>query len=90
MFGLEETLRLLQIYGDTAGVMYPCVDLKSMRAYASEYYHTQGSTPSHPSEPPSAGSDQDWFHARDIQLLKIIVATSLLVESHGRSEWAAQ
>lgn len=90
VFGLEETLRLLQVYEHTVGVMYPCVDLISVCAYASEYFHRQGSAPGHPWEPPSTGSDQDWFYARDIQLLKIIVATSLLVESHGRSEWAAQ
>jgi hypothetical protein len=35
-------------------------------------------------------SDQDWFSARDVQVLKILLATALLVESHGRSERAAQ
>lgn len=88
--GLEETLRLLQVYEDTVGVMYPCVDLASVRTYAVEYCHSQGSATGHTLEPSPAASDQDWFHARDIQLLKILLATALLVESHGRSERAAQ
>lgn len=83
--GVEETLRLLQVYEDAVGVMYPCVDLHSVRSYAVEYYQSPS-----PTRPSPAASDQDWFHARDIQLLKILLATALVVESHGRSERAAQ
>lgn len=87
---LEETLRLLQVYDDAVGVMYPCVDLTSVRTYAVEYYQSPSTTAGRALDPSSATSDQDWFHARDIQLLKILLATALLVESHGRSERAAQ
>lgn len=88
ILGLEETLRLVQIYEDTVGIMYPCVDLASLRTYVVESYHsrqTNGKTTD-----PASASDQDWFHARDIQVLKILLATALLVESHGQSESAAQ
>lgn len=70
--------------------MYPCVDLTSVRSYAVEYYQSSCPADGRISEPTPAASDQDWFHARDIQLLKILLATALLVESHGRSERAAQ
>lgn len=31
--GTDEALRLVQVYEDTVGVMYPCVDLDGVRAY---------------------------------------------------------
>lgn len=89
VLGLEETLRLVQVYEDTVGIMYPCVDLASLRTYVVEYYHSNTSH-SYRATNPVPESDQDWFHARDIQVLKILLATALLVESHGQSERAAQ
>lgn len=88
ILGVEETLRLVQIYEDTVGIMYPCVDLASVRTYVVEYYHLH--TNNGQAKKPASVSDQDWFHARDIQVLKILLATALLVESHGQSESAAQ
>jgi hypothetical protein len=65
--------------------MYPCVDLESVRAYIADYFRDKdGVGPSSP-----ATLDQDWFFARDIEVLKILLATALLAESHGRSERAA-
>lgn len=87
--GLKEALRLIQVYNDTVGIMYPCVDLASLRTYVVEYYESQGSVFKSSSTRSLSTSDQDWFHARDIQVLKILLATALLVESHGQSEQAA-
>lgn len=89
---LEETLRLIQVYEDNVAIIYPCVDLASVRTYIVESYHARHSrsgghfTPT----PATTLSSRDWFHARDIQVLNILLATALLVESHGRSELAAQ
>jgi len=88
--GLEEALRLVQVYEDTVGIMYPCVDLASVRTYAVEFYHSQNSIFPRPPILSSSISDRDWFHARDIQILKILLATALLVETHGQSERAAE
>ncbi|KAJ5965251.1 Copper amine oxidase N2/N3-terminal [Penicillium waksmanii] len=88
--GLEETLRLVQVYEDTVGIMYPCVDLASLRTYVVEYYHSQTSAFNKSSARRLSRRDEDWFHARDIQVLNIVLATALLVESHGQSERAAQ
>ncbi|KAJ5720155.1 hypothetical protein N7493_007033 [Penicillium malachiteum] len=88
--GLEETLRLVQVYEDAVGIMYPCVDLASLRTYVVEFHHTYNPAIDRTSDIAPAASDQDWFHARDIQVLRILLATALLVESHGRSERAAQ
>lgn len=89
--GPDETLRLVQVYEDTVGVMYPCVDLDGVRAYVLEFYRSHDSTTGSSSGLSThTASDQDWFSARDVQVLKILLATALLVESHGRSERAAQ
>lgn len=89
---LEDTLNLVQVYEDSVGIMYPCVDLDSVREYVHEYYRSNGIYEiSSASEALAQDApDQDWFTARDIQVLKIILATALLAESHGRSEFAAQ
>lgn len=88
--GLEETLRLVQVYEDAVGIMYPCVDLASLRTYVVQLYHTYNPAIDDMIDPSPAETDQDWFHARDAQVLKILLAIALLVESHGRSERAAQ
>ena len=87
--GLKEMMRLVQVYEDTVGIIYPCVDLASLRTYAAEYYHSHQPN-RYRAAKPVPESDQDWFHARDVQVLKILLATALLIESHGQSEQAAQ
>jgi hypothetical protein len=66
-FGKEEALRLVDVYENNVGLMYPCIDLDSVRSYVDDYY-------------------KDGSRA---EVLKIILATALLAESHGRSERAA-
>ncbi|PYH98091.1 hypothetical protein BO71DRAFT_438335 [Aspergillus ellipticus CBS 707.79] len=85
--GLTETLRLVTVYEHTVGLIYPCVDLDSVRAYVVEYFREDGDGQMRPASPSS--EDQNWFFARDAEVLKIIIATALLAESHGRSERAA-
>jgi hypothetical protein len=89
--GLDDALRLVQVYEDLVGVMYPCVDIDSVRGYVHEYYRSHDMILTDATDSLDKGStDQDWFFARDIQVLKLILATALLAESHGRSEAAAQ
>ncbi|RAL08894.1 transcription factor domain-containing protein [Aspergillus homomorphus CBS 101889] len=80
--GLTEALRLVTVYEHTVGLIYPCVDLDSVRAYVVDYFRDGGGGAG------VAGED-DWFFARDAEVLKILLATALLAESHGRSERAA-
>lgn len=79
--GKEEALRLVTVYENNVGLMYPCIDLDSVRSYVNDYFK-DGPTP-------PGMTDQDWFFARDAEVLKILLATALLTESHGRSERAA-
>ncbi|KAE8153124.1 hypothetical protein BDV25DRAFT_42405 [Aspergillus avenaceus] len=80
--GLTEALRLVTVYENTVGLMYPCVDLDSVRAYVVELFRNGG-------RPAFNADPQDWFFARDVEVLKVILATALVAESHGRSERAA-
>ncbi|KAL3482181.1 hypothetical protein BJX99DRAFT_82768 [Aspergillus californicus] len=79
--GKEEALLLVTVYENNVGLMYPCIDLDSLRSYVDDYYKN-GPTP-------PGMTDQDWFFARDVEVLKVLLATALLAESHGRSERAA-
>lgn len=83
--GLDEALRLLSIYEQSVGIMYPCVDLDSVRTYIMDFFQSGGNGMT-----PATAVDQDWFFARDVTVVKMILATALLAESHGRSERAAQ
>lgn len=83
--GPAEALRLVDVYENTVGLMYPCVDLESVRTYIAEYFRDKDRVG--PSSP--ATLDQEWFFARNIEVVKILLATALLAESHGRSERAA-
>ena len=85
--GVDEALRLLSIYEQSVGIMYPCVDLDSVRTYIVDFF--QSGAGGHAMTPATA-VDQDWFFARDVTVVKMILATALLAESHGRSERAAQ
>ncbi|KAI9926027.1 hypothetical protein ASPWEDRAFT_169895 [Aspergillus wentii DTO 134E9] len=86
--GQTEALRLVGVYENTVGIMYPCVDLDSVRAYIIDFYRNDGCDV--PASPSKTETEQDWFIARDVEFLKILLATALLAESHGRSERAAQ
>ncbi|PTU21565.1 hypothetical protein P175DRAFT_0476870 [Aspergillus ochraceoroseus IBT 24754] len=83
--GKEEALRLVTVYEDNVGLMYPCIDLESVRTYVIDFY--KDGDRSGPTSPDM--TDKDWFFARDVEVLKILLATALLAESHGRSERAA-
>ncbi|KNG89707.1 putative fungal specific transcription factor [Aspergillus nomiae NRRL 13137] len=80
--GLTEALRLVTVYENTVGLMYPCVDLDSVRACIVDFFRDD-------SRQILSSEQQDWFFARDVEVLKIILAIALLTESHGRSERAA-
>lgn len=81
--GHAEALRLLKVYENIVDIMYPCVDLESVRKFIDDFYQL-----GYPASPSS--NDQEWFLARDAEVLKVILATALIAESHGHSERAAQ
>lgn len=69
--GKEEVLRLIEVYREASGV-YPCVDIDGIRNYAREFFRT----------PQSIGEDEAFD--RDFEILKIIIAISLVFEGRGQ------
>ncbi|OKL61995.1 hypothetical protein UA08_02541 [Talaromyces atroroseus] len=88
LLSLAETdvLRLVDIYEEAAGLMYPVVDLESIREYIVDFYrqHLDGSA-DHLCAPQN-GNEAWWFSARDSEVLKIVLALALISESNGKSE----
>ena len=80
--GMTEALRLVTVYENAVGLMYPCVDLDSVRAYVVDFFRDD-------SRQILSAEEEDWFFARDVEVLKIILAIALVTESHGRSGRAA-
>jgi hypothetical protein len=81
-----EALRLVDIYEEAVGVMYPVVDLKSIREFIVDFYrqHLDGSS-DHLCAPQN-GNEAWWFSARDNEVLKIVLALALSSESNGKNE----
>lgn len=81
-----EALRLVNVYEDAVGLMYPVVDLKSIREYIIDFYHHNQDSSTGQLSPPQNGNEEWWFSARDTEVLKIVLALALISESHGRSD----
>ncbi|CRG91331.1 Pyrimidine pathway regulatory protein 1 [Talaromyces islandicus] len=88
LLALSETdaLKLVDIYEDAIGMMYPIVDLKSIRRYIVDYYRQCQNGSVVNLNTPQNGDEDWWFSARDAEILKIVLAIALISESHGRSD----
>lgn len=88
LLALSETdaLKLVDIYEDAIGMMYPIVDLKSIRRYIVDYYRQRQNGSVDNLNTPQNGDEDWWFSARDAEILKIVLAIALISESHGRSD----
>lgn len=88
LLSLDETdaLRLVDIYDEAVGTMYPVVDLKSIREYIVDYYSQHSNDAAGHMSPPQSGNEDWWFSARDTEVLKLVLALGLISESPGQSE----
>lgn len=85
-----DALRLVDVYDEAIGIMYPVVDTASIRRFLVDYYRHRIASPSDVVLHRSRQDNKDWwFFARDAEVLKIVLAIALLAESHGRSELGA-
>lgn len=80
-----EVKRLLEVYEEEIGIMYPVYDKEKLRKHADGLYKFIGASlragfgqPSYP------GSDS--FDDEDTTVLKMVLAITLVVEGSGRSE----
>lgn len=88
LLSLDETdaLRLVDVYEEAVGMMYPVVDLKSIREYIVDYYSQHSNDAAGHLSPPQSGNEDWWFSARDTEVLKLVLALGLISESPGQSE----
>jgi hypothetical protein len=92
LMALTETdsLRLVDVYEEAIGIMYPVVDTASIRKFVVDYYRHRISSPSDAVLHKNRQASQDWwFFARDVEVLKTVLAVALLAESHGQSKLGA-
>lgn len=76
----HEALRLIQVYNEAVGVLYPCVDLVEIESHAMDLWDSvkPGQNDSH--------SDEDGLLDRNSEVLKVIIAIALVHEGNGFSE----
>lgn len=82
----SDALRLVDVYEEAVGTMYPVVDLKSIREYIVDYYSQHLNDAAGHMSPPQSGNEDWWFSARDTEVLKIVLALGLISASPGQSE----
>ncbi|RMX80110.1 hypothetical protein D0869_07809 [Hortaea werneckii] len=81
----EEAIRLCHVYEDEMGMMYPILDSNKMIAYAQKLYRFMEAA--HRSGLMQQGMPgPDAIDDEDANILKMVFATAMTVESQGRSE----
>ncbi|KIW46959.1 uncharacterized protein PV06_02578 [Exophiala oligosperma] len=81
-----EVIRLLRVYEEEIGIMYPVVDIDRVMKHANSLYKfIQASLRTGFGQPNLPGADA--IDDEETIVLKMILATTLTVEGHGRSEF---
>ncbi|KAI7193563.1 fungal transcriptional regulatory protein [Hortaea werneckii] len=81
----EEAIRLCHVYEDEMGMMYPILDSNKMIAYAQKLYRFMEAA--HRSGLMQQGMPgPDAIDDEDANILKMVLATAMTVESQGRSD----
>lgn len=81
----EEVLRLCDVYEDEMGLMYPVLDMVKIKTYAGKLYRFMEAAH-------RTGLMQQGFHGadsiddEDTNILKLVLATAMIVEGAGQSE----
>ncbi|RMZ11528.1 hypothetical protein D0860_03369 [Hortaea werneckii] len=81
----EDAIRLCHVYEDEMGMMYPILDSSKMIAYAQKLYRFMEAA--HRSGLMQQGMPgPDAIDDEDANILKMVLATAMTVESQGRSD----
>lgn len=82
----SEALRLVDIYEQAIGLMYPLVDLDSIRQFIRDKFDPRLNNAASLDNIPQSGDEDWWFSARDAEVLKIVLALALISDSQFQSE----
>jgi hypothetical protein len=87
--GKNQVIRLIDVYQETTGTVYPCVDVDGVRNYAVHFFDDESTAEMLLCE---AYGQSEAFAAfdRDLEILKIVLAISLVVEGKGQDAVGAQ
>lgn len=81
----EETIRLVNEYQDEIGLMYPMLDIDKLRGHATMLYtFVEAANRSGLMQIAMPGSDT--IHDDDTNILKLVLACAMVLETSGRSE----
>ena len=83
--GKEEALRLCRLYEEEMGIMYPMLDMERTMTQANKLFtFTEAATRSGLMNPHMSGADK--LANNDVNILKMVLSTALIVEGEGQSE----
>ena len=83
--GKEEAIRLCRVYEEEMGMMYPMIDMEKTMAQANMLFtFTESATRSGLVNRALSGPDR--LANNDVNILKMVLATALIVEGEGQSD----
>lgn len=83
---LNGMMRLIDTYDEAVNSLYPFVDVKGLREFARDAYERPGFKHAMGLDH-STGSSIDWTTSRDVQVLKLVLATGAVAcEGEGLEE----
>lgn len=81
--GKDEAIRLCQVYEEEVGIMFPMLDVEHIISKTNLIYSLESSSPPDFAKSLSSSRSVD---TDDVNILKMILATSLTLEGSGESE----
>ena len=83
--GKEEAIRLCRVYEEEMGIMYPMLDMEKTIAQANQVFtFTEAAVRTGPTDQNMSGPDR--LTNSDVNILKMVLATALIVEGKGQSD----
>lgn len=85
----EEVIRLISVFQDEVASVYPCLDTEDLAATAPEIISWGRSREFDEPDTPDTRNSQNQsseLSFKDFQIAKVVVATALVVEEHGKND----
>lgn len=83
--GRDEGIRLCNVYEEEIGMMYPMLDMEKLVAKAEKFFTSTKSRRT-TGQISTSESGADCMRSTDVNILKMILATVLMLEGGGQSE----
>lgn len=88
---IEEISRLIDVYDESVGAMYPFVDIEGLKRFAADAYQDPNFRSAlQVGGPIDHGIDSQWSATRDVQVIKLVLATALVAERGASNRLGVQ